>query len=182
MRCNRGAQVVPSSPLAKEISPHRISTALLGVAAALFLAVGASAQERMDPFAPADEAALEVEIVSEPDSYHEPWSNGRVVLSVDNSCSETRRRKSDVVLRWELDGVPGDALRVDISMFPNGFQNGIYLTSGVRGPRERDVFFGEADAGIYYQWRLLARRGDAWVVVANERFKGRTCIFDGAGE
>ncbi len=181
MRCNRGAPVVHPSPVTKDGPLPWTVAALLAAVLGLVPAVGATAQERTDPFAPAGEAALEVDLVSEPDSYHVPWSNGRTVLSVDAACSETRRRKSDIVLGWQFDGAPGDALRVDISILPNGFQNGIYLTSGVRGPRERDVFFGEADAGVFYQWRLLLRRGDGWAVAANGRFHAPVCVYDGAG-
>lgn len=142
----------------------------------------AEAQERRSQFVPADEAAIEVEITAEPTYYDNAWSDGRTELSAVTACSDTRPRKSDVVLGWRITGGGADAVRVDITRFGRGFADGKFLTSGVRGAAERELYFADAEPGLYYYWRVLRRGADSWVVAANGRFEAPICPRDGVVE
>jgi hypothetical protein len=157
---------------------------LAPVAAVSLLLCGAAVADQRHPaFAKADGAATALETTSQPAHYETASSNGSADLTVVAECSETRPRAADVTFRWTMPRGAAEAARLDLTMFARGFANGDYLTSGVLdATTEREIFFAEADPGIYYYWRLLTRGPDGWAVAANGRFEAPVCPFDSAIE
>ena len=144
----------------------------------LATAIGAGAQEKPSSFAPANARATRIDIVSQPANYEMPSSHGSVELNAAATCSRTRPNKIDVALNWNLPGAVAGELRVDVTGFNDGFVTGRYLTSGVRPGAQRALTFFDAEAGVYYYWRLVIRTGEGWVVAANDRFEAPTCPAD----
>jgi len=117
-------------------------------------------------------------IARTPASYMKPASDPLTTISAVARCSDERPRASDVVFSWEVkhDGIL--AVRVDITEYADGFAAGQFVSSGELPPKSRRFDWPDAGAGVYYQWRLLIRRGDGWEYAGNGRFESPVCAKD----
>jgi hypothetical protein len=78
-----------------------------------------------------------------------------------------------VKLAWTPAGT-GDQ-RVAVSARPDGLDTGNYTASETLPPARATYELRDSQPGGVYYWRVLTRRGDAWVASATAQFEGPTC-------
>jgi len=145
---------------------------------AALLAAALAQSEPVVPFVEADAPARAVHLVAEPASYDLPFSDGSTAIVADSRCSPLVPRGIEVGLRWDVKHKEVEALRVDITDLRDGFDEGRFLTSGERPAAEKAIGFDQAQPGIAYYWRLLAKTAEGWTVAASGRFDAPICSVD----
>lgn len=152
---------------------------LIALAVGLLVSPMAAAEDLpIVQFVEAGEAARSQPLVGEPASYDRAMSDPLAEVEVAGRCSRSRLRGIDVTMRWTVSRQQFEALRVDLSLFHEGFKRGRFLTSGNRAVAERGLVFQEALPGVYYYWRLLSRTPEGWVVSGAGRFDTPVCPVD----
>jgi len=133
---------------------------------------------RVHDFRAAGAADASVTTLFAPASYEVPFHDAFTAMHADARCSRFIPRGIDVNLTWSSGRAGGEAFRVDITPFSDGFEKGTYLTSGERPAFVKELFFAEAQPGIDYYWRLLTKTPAGWVVGGAGRFDAPICPVD----
>jgi hypothetical protein len=83
---------------------------------------------------------------------------------------------------WEMAAEPGEAQRLDLTMFRDGFERGEFETiaqlSGTQSAADSD----KGDAGVNYYWRVLTLNPAGWVPSDTARYQAPICPVDTISE
>ena len=96
-------------------------------------------------------------------------------LQAQVECSKTEFRKGIAHLRWTVTS-RGSEQRVDVTIFPEGFETGQFETIGPLPPDWSSLMFDRLKGQAIHHWRVLTRHGDGWVPSQTETFAGPTCV------
>lgn len=81
-------------------------------------------------------------------------------------------------LSWTLARNPGQAQRVDITIFKKGFETGQFESSELLPPDQSSLEWEELDPGLNHRWRVLTLQSGGWVPSEIAIFKGPVCVGD----
>lgn len=98
-------------------------------------------------------------------------------LAVEASCSPIEPGLALVALSWRP-AARGGEQRVDLSKFPEGFATGRYEVSAPLEPNASAGTLERLEPGVNYYWRVLRRKGAAWVASETGRLEAPTCPVD----
>lgn len=109
-----------------------------------------------------------------------PDESGRAAsdLKADGRCREDNPRRGVVDLRWAAATVAGVEQRVQLTIFPEGFETGRYFLSESLPPDATALVWDQPQGQAIHQWRVLTRSDDGWVPSETARFTGPMCISD----
>ena len=105
----------------------------------------------------------------------EPGGPGAATnLQSEAECE--RPGESVARLSWSPAVGPGEAQRVDVTIFKDGFETGKFESSELLPPDQSALTWEELSTGLNHRWRVLTLKADSWVSSETAIFKGPICV------
>ncbi len=101
-------------------------------------------------------------------------------LRVEARCSAARPGTRSASFAWRVAATPGQAQRVDVTMFRDGFRSEkprfetLAQVSGTQDSAQWD----KGEPGINYYWRVLTLTVRGWVPSQTSRYEAPICPVD----
>lgn len=98
-------------------------------------------------------------------------------LNATQQCLEQRGHIA--TLTWVPAAVLGSGQQVQVTIYPNGFDRGLFETSLTLPPTQTAFVWADIQPGVIYQWRVLTLQPSGPVLSAITTFQGlQTCVAD----
>ena len=93
-------------------------------------------------------------------------------------CSSDEIPVGQVLLRWRPPVAPGTQQQVQVTIFPDGFETGRFITTRDLGPSQGELLFEQVAGQALHRWRVLTLQPDGLVPSETARFDGPICVRD----
>jgi hypothetical protein len=109
-----------------------------------------------------------------------PFDDARAARGLASAarCTRVHPRRALAVLQWTPAAEPGSAQRVEVTIFPDGFEAGPVEHSGLLPPGQSQLRWWRVHGQGVHFWRVLTRDEQGWVASGVSRFEGPLCAVD----
>jgi hypothetical protein len=125
------------------------------------------------PGSPMDQQSTQAKPVLPPGG-----SGAATYLQVNARCSQTNPGMRVAKFSWQVAAEPGEAQRLDLTMFRGGFERGQFETIARLSATQSAADSDKGDPGINYYWRVLTLTPAGWVPSDTARYEAPICPVD----
>lgn len=79
-------------------------------------------------------------------------------------------------LSWKAAESPGSEQQVMVTIYPGGFEAGVFETSGALPPDQSSVSWERPGPLALHTWRVITRQPEGWVPSETSTFTGPSCL------
>lgn len=105
-------------------------------------------------------------------------SGAATELDADVDCNTVEPRHGLFTLHWRPAQEPGTEQRVQVTIFRDGFAQGLYEASGPLAPDRSSFEWHRVHGRAIHLWRVLTRHESGWTASETARVTGPVCIYD----
>jgi len=99
-------------------------------------------------------------------------------LQSQPGCDDSHPGQALAKLTWTPADRQAQAQRVDVTIYPDGFDRGKFERSSLLSPDRDSLVWTELRGQAFHYWRVLSQQADGWVASETASFEGPTCISD----
>jgi hypothetical protein len=99
-------------------------------------------------------------------------------LQATTYCDEGDLRRGVAELSWNVATTPGEEQRVQLTIVPNGFEQGYYQVSESLVPQTTTFVWAPLNGQAMHTWRILTLYNNEWFPSDIHQFTGPLCIAD----
>lgn len=96
-------------------------------------------------------------------------------------CAGTAPPQPVATLRWNPAAERGTVQRVIVTIYPDGFEQGLFEASPPLASDRSSLTWRRVHGEAIHFWRVLTRHGDEWAASRTRQFQGVACPADYAG-